>query len=70
MSYFCTQIMLKGDGSFARSTTQHGTQDEAEMAFHSSMASIMGKAEYVKAVVIVIDEDGMIKFKRAWTRGQ
>lgn len=70
MSYFCTQIFLKTNGEFGRSTSQFATLDAAEIAFHDAMSAIMRKEENVKAIVIVIDENGVIKFKRAWAREQ
>lgn len=69
MKAFCTQILMKADGGYDRSTSMHDTLDDAEKDFHQCMVTAMNKQEYVKVIVLVINEEGEIKFRRVWKRG-
>lgn len=66
--YFFTQVLIKKDGSYDRSTAGFDTRDLAEKEFHQGMVSAINKQEYDKAIMFVFDSEGTIKFKRVWER--
>jgi len=69
--FFFTQVLIKTDGTMGgRSTSDYTSIDAAEQAFHNAMVSAISKQEYKKAIMFVYDEDGVIKFKRIWTRNE
>lgn len=67
--YFVTLVYMKQDGTFDRSTAMYDTFDEAELGFHQAFVTVIPKQEYKKAIVMMYDDDGSMKFKRVWERG-
>lgn len=65
---FMTVVYVKADGTIDRSTSGYNTMDEAEVAFHTALASAMQKADYTKIIAKVFDLDGVDKFRRIWAR--
>ena len=67
--YFFTQILFNANGDVVgKGTTDYSTQDAAEQAFHTAIASAISKAEHSKIIAIVFDADGVIKHRRVWER--
>ena len=54
----------------SKGTSQYDTIDDAEQAFHNSLASGISKGTYGKMICIVFDSDGTTKFKRVWVAEQ
>lgn len=68
--YFFTQILFDNNGNVSgKGTTDYATEDAAEQAFHTAVASAISKPEIGKVIAIVFDSDGVIKHRRVWVRG-
>lgn len=52
----------------AKSTSNYETLDDAEIQYHTALASAMSKDEYSKAIAIVFDDNASIIFRRVWER--
>lgn len=66
---FFTQILFDTNGNVTgKGTTEYTSIDSAEQAFHTAIASAISKAEIGKIIAIIFDEDGVVKFRRVWTR--
>lgn len=69
--FFFTQILIKTDGIIGgRGTSDYANIDLAEQAFHNAMVSAISKEDIKKAIMFVYDENGVMKFKRIWTRNE
>lgn len=68
---FFTQILFGNDGKVSgKGTTDYIHLDNAEQAFHIAVASAIDKPEVSKIIALVFDEEGIIKFRRVWRRGE
>lgn len=66
---FFTQILFDTNGNVTgKGTTDFTNLDAAEQAFHTAIASAISKPEIGKIIALVFDIDGVIKFRRIWTR--
>lgn len=70
--YFMTCVYFGLEGEVkAKSTNAYTSIDEAEQQFHTAMASAISKTDtYNGMIAMVFDEEGTIKFRRIWKRGQ
>lgn len=67
--YFFTQILFDNDGNVSgKGTTDYTGADAAEQAYHTAIASAIGKPETGKIVAMVFDAEGVIKHRRIWVR--
>lgn len=67
--FFFTQILFGNDGEIiGRGTTGYDTIDAAEQAYHTAISSAISKPETSKIIALVIDAEGVVKFKRVWNR--
>lgn len=66
---FFTQILFDNTGNvLGKGTTDYPHINDAEQAFHTAIASAISRAEVGKIIAIVFDEDGVVKFRRVFTR--
>lgn len=62
------QVLTKNDGTYDKGTTIYESMNEAEIVYHTSIASAMGKEEYVGIIAMLINERGEVVMRRVWTR--
>lgn len=62
------QVLTKTDGSVDKSTTVYSTMNEAEIAYHTALASAMNKAEYKGIIAMLINSHGEVVMRRVWER--
>ena len=66
---FLTMIYFGENGQVVgKSTNDYKTLDEAEIQYHVALASAMQKKEYIKAIALMFDDEGLIQFRRVWER--
>ena len=66
---FFVQVLFDANGAeVGKGTTTYTSMDEAEKAFHTALASAIGKAEYSKAIAMIFDESGTVVMRRVWER--
>lgn len=66
---FLTVIYFDNDRAVSgRSTTAYETMDQAEIQYHTALASAMSKEDYSKIIALVFDEEARIVFRRVWER--
>lgn len=61
------QVLSKADG-FDKSTTIYESATDAEIAYHTAIASAMNKAEYSGIIAMLINEKGEVVMRRVWSR--
>lgn len=62
------QVLTKADGSHDRSTTIFDTMNEAEVQYHTAIASAMNKSEYTAIIAMLINGKGEVVMRRVWER--
>ena len=66
---FFVQILFGLDGAVTgKGTTDYADINAAEQAYHTAIASAIGKPEVGKIIAIVLGSDGVIKHRRVWER--
>lgn len=61
------QVLFK-DGSHDKSTTVYESATEAEIAYHTALASAMNKQGYIRIIAMLVNENGEVIMRRVWTR--
>lgn len=62
------QVLTKVDGSYDKSTTIYDGMNEAEIAYHTAIASAMNKTEYKGIIAMLINGKGEVVMRRVWER--
>lgn len=62
------QILTKQDGTFDKGTTICDTMNEAEIQYHTAIASAMNKPEYKGIIAMLINGKGEVIMRRVWER--
>ena len=62
------QVLSKADGSYDKSTTIYETSNDAEIAYHTAIASAMNKTEYKGIIAMLINGKGEVIMRRVWER--
>lgn len=62
------QVLKRDDGNYDRSTTIYSGMNEAEIAYHTAIASAMNKSEYTGLIAMLINDHGEVVMRRVWER--
>ena len=66
---FFVQILFGLDGAVTgKGTTDYADINAAEQAYHTAIASAIGKPEVGKIIAMVFDANGTIRHRRVWER--
>lgn len=61
------QVLTKGE-TYDKSTTIYDSATEAEIAYHTAIASAMNKPEYGGIIAMLINANGEVIMRRVWER--
>lgn len=62
------QVLNRVDGSYDKSTTIYESATDAEIAYHTAIASAMNKSEYRAIIAMLINGKGEVVMRRVWER--
>lgn len=62
------QVLTKQDGTYDKGTTIYNTMNEAEVQYHTAIASAMNKPEYSGIIAMLINGKGEVVMRRVWER--
>lgn len=66
---FFVQILFDTDGVVSgKGTVDFADINNAEQAYHTAIASAIGKPDVGKIIAMVFDANGTIKHRRVWER--